>query len=377
MNCHAESHLRCRAVVIGGRKLGRLVIVFRDRRPVRHRHGRRRLHRTRAGVILGSAVKHGRIVPGRQSPVAVRVIIVVALASTVRVGVAVAAVVAALPAVVLMFVVVHLHTLIGLVAVGRHGKGLLVGVNVVGAGADLAVVVAGQGAVEVGIGVCVAADKGGGGKEEAVFGVRLVFYATRVSGRFDSEGKNVRVEDAKTDNGLAELASVTAEVGRVVGGLRGKGREPENGAKQVDAQHGPRGGEAAGASKARCHDEVDPRGDGDEALEKHRVSMYKRGEARKQEAAKAALTTPKVHPLLPTTLAPFPVKTAISRTQTTKEMTICTECRMSLKSGTRSGSSSTMVGCEVAFVGGFNVGERADVAAEGTDVRAEVVGGCH
>lgn len=85
----------------------------------------------------------------------------------------------------------------------------------------------------------------------------------------------IRVDDSKADNGLAQVTPVAAEVGRVEGSLRGKGREPQDCAKQIDTKHGPWRSKAASARKARRHEKIEPSRDGDEALrkEERRVSM--------------------------------------------------------------------------------------------------------
>ena len=83
-----------------------------------------------------------------------------------------------------------------------------------------------------------------------------------------------RYEDAEGDDALARPAGGAAEVGRVVGGLAGKGREPEDDEDAVDDGHGVGLGELACPRVARRHDQVDPGQDGQEALsDEVRVSI--------------------------------------------------------------------------------------------------------
>ena len=84
----------------------------------------------------------------------------------------------------------------------------------------------------------------------------------------------IRVDDPKADNGLAQVTPATAEVGRVVGGLRGKGREPQDGAKEVDTKHSPWCSKTTSARKAWGHEKIEPSRDRDKALrEKDRESV--------------------------------------------------------------------------------------------------------
>lgn len=117
-------------------------------------------------VVLRLAVEQGVAVAARgESAVAVRVVKVIGVVRTV---VAVAAVHAGVVIVVTGgIVVVHVDSLVGLVVVGSHGKGSLVGVDVV-ATANLAAVVARETAVEVVVLQGVGTEKSGSYPEETV-----------------------------------------------------------------------------------------------------------------------------------------------------------------------------------------------------------------
>lgn len=162
----------------------------------------------RRAVVLGLAVKHGA--PG-----------------AVRVGV----VRGAADAVVVIVVVVGVDGRVGLLVVGRHGEGGLVWINVL-AGLALDVGVAGQYAVELVVLERVGADKGRDAPEQDL-------------------------EECQAHNRLADVAAISARVGRVVGRLTGKSRQPEDGKETVNDEHGMRVCDKLRSFPPWCHDQID------------------------------------------------------------------------------------------------------------------------
>jgi len=67
-----------------------------------------------------------------------------------------------------------------------------------------------------------------------------------------------RHKNTKRDNALADRTSASALFSRVIGGLAGKGGQPDDGKNCVEEQHGVGFGEAASALPARSANEVDP-----------------------------------------------------------------------------------------------------------------------
>lgn len=171
------------------------------------------------------------------------------------------------------FTLIHVDGRISLFVMGSHGEGRLVGIDVVGVG-KLAVIVAGEVAIELPVMVGVEADDDGEDPENTIvvgFGLAPTFpRGQKKKGHVRKRGNNIRDKNAKSDNGLANAAGATASVAAIVGSLGGKGGQPDDGEEDIDAQHGPRIGEVAGTLPSRGHEDINPRRDGEEALKAHK-----------------------------------------------------------------------------------------------------------
>lgn len=151
--------LSLNAIIVGRRELRRIII--RARGCASASASVRRGSGANSGAVLGVCVKHV-IGAGRLATVAVGVAEVIG-----AVGVGMAVLVAGEG-----IVVVHVDTLIGLVVMGRHGEGRLVGINVLTT-TDFAVVVTREVAVELVILHRVSADERRKGEEQAGFGLAM------------------------------------------------------------------------------------------------------------------------------------------------------------------------------------------------------------
>lgn len=172
--------------------------------------------------------------------ISVVVIVGVGAATSVRAAVRSAAISTARVIVIAAgFTLIHVDGRISLFVMGSHGEGRLVRIDVVGVG-KLAVIVAGEVAIELPVMVGVEADDNGEDPENS--------------------DKN-----AKSDNGLANAAGATASVTAIVGSLGGKGGQPDDGEEDINAQHGPRIGKVAGTLPSRGHEDINPGWDGEEA----------------------------------------------------------------------------------------------------------------
>ena len=85
--------------------------------------------------------------------------------------------------------------------------------------------------------------------------------------------KYIQDKEGQANNGLAKAAGGAARVGRVVGGLGRKSRDPYHGEDNIDDDHDIGLGQLAGAREARRPDEIDPGGYGKETLRKRSVSL--------------------------------------------------------------------------------------------------------
>lgn len=260
-----------RAIVGRGRELRGPVVVVSRRCAVRLR-GRVRLYRRRGtggggplrmglGVVLGLTVKHGAVLARGEGSVAVRVVIlavgraagaVAAVVAVVGVSV-VAGGVAAVERCVVVVVIVHLDGGVCLLVMGCHGEGGLVGVDVVTA--ELLLVVTGELAVELVVLEGVQTDKGAAAKEKAV----KVLLASLPEWLRSDFSDDLPHENTQADDGLAELAAVTALVGRVVGGLTCESRKPDDAEACVYDGHSVGVGQFSRSGPSRRHNQVDPR----------------------------------------------------------------------------------------------------------------------
>ncbi len=105
------------------------------------------------------------------------------------------------------------------------------------------------------------------------------------------QGVYVQDKEAQCHDSLANAAGRTARVSRVVGSLGCEGREPYDDEDGIDRNHGLRQGKSTCPGESRGHDEVDPCGDREEALEETESARLARCQVRATKARQERATS--------------------------------------------------------------------------------------